>query len=796
MRRRSRLDWILLATLVPFWALCQLLHLDRQLDERPLARFPVYVAPAASATGYPTVLGLWPEVADRSTLRPGDRLRALGGVDLGGAGRLDVLVQAYETAVEGVVLASVERAGTPLETSLTLLPVPAAWAQGVLSGALGISGVLVLLGGRGSRTARAYAVAALVYSLHFCSLYGGSPAQTRFGVALLVATAALYPPLALRAALLFPEGGRVRSRIARALPWTLVVTGPAVYVWLLGAPSLGLFGFTYASVCYAAVTTSLLAVLARNYGKADARGRRQMRWGVLGFFLGMVPPAAASAAAALAPELRPVYEASLVFEVVIPLFLFVALVRDNLFDIDRLVTLTGAWTLSLLGGIGVLVLLGPPATAWASERTGLEPMTALVVLAIALAAPAPAAARRCRPLLERWLFAERSRREAALRALRSEIGQHDSAAELLRGLCERLVEIVGLESCALFARADGRGFVPIFARGSLVPPGFSAEGRLAALLSDADAPIVAERWRRWVRQGALGGDEAGALESLGAEVLLPLRCGDVLDAVVALGVKASGDLFTPSEVALLDGVAERASARLALFDASTLDRSELELYQQLARYAPGAVAEELRRGEPITPAEREITILFVDIRGYTSFAAQRDAPAIFRVVNAYTRAVSQIVREHGGAVVEFHGDGLMATFGAPVALAGKERLAVEAAREIVKRLEEGDLAEGAPLSCGVGIATGTAYVGDIQAADRRIWAAIGNTTNLAARLEGLTRTLPAAIVIDELTHQRCGETVADFRPRDDVRLKGRDGLFRVWLHAVREEAIEATPRAA
>ena len=54
----------MLATLVPFWALCQLLHLDRQLDERPLARFPAYVAPAASAAAHPTVLALWPEVAD------------------------------------------------------------------------------------------------------------------------------------------------------------------------------------------------------------------------------------------------------------------------------------------------------------------------------------------------------------------------------------------------------------------------------------------------------------------------------------------------------------------------------------------------------------------------------------------------------------------------------------------------------------------------------------------------------------------------------------------------------------
>jgi class 3 adenylate cyclase len=392
--------------------------------------------------------------------------------------------------------------------------------------------------------------------------------------------------------------------------------------------------------------------------------------------------------------------------------------------------------------------------------------------------------RRLRPIVERWLFPERSRREAALRSLRNELGAYESAGDLLRGLSERLVDIVGLDVCALLAR-EARGFVPIFARGALVPPGFASEGRLAALLASASAPVVAEQWRRWVRQGAIGRDEAAALESLGAEVLLTLRRGDALDAVLALGVKTSGDLFTPSEVALLDGVAERASARLALFEASKLEGDELELYQQLARYAPGAVAEELRRGEPLTPAEREVSILFVDIRGYTSFAAQRDAPEIFRVVNAYTRAVSQIVREHGGAVVEFHGDGLMATFGAPVALSDKEHFAVEAGRAIVKRIEEGDLADGTPLRCGVGIATGSAFVGDIQSVDRRIWAAIGNTTNLAARLEALTRTLPAAIVIDDLTYQRCGETVADFRPRDDVRLKGREGVFRVWFQPLR-----------
>jgi len=82
--------------------------------------------------------------------------------------------------------------------------------------------------------------------------------------------------------------------------------------------------------------------------------------------------------------------------------------------------------------------------------------------------------------------------------------------------------------------------------------------------------------------------------------------------------------------------------------------------------------------------------------------------------------------------------------------------------------------EGAtPLSVGVGIATGSAFVGNIQAADRMIWSAIGNTTNLAARLQSLTRDLDAALVIDRETWERARAAAADFEKRSEVSIRGR-----------------------
>jgi len=117
-------------------------------------------------------------------------------------------------------------------------------------------------------------------------------------------------------------------------------------------------------------------------------------------------------------------------------------------------------------------------------------------------------------------------------------------------------------------------------------------------------------------------------------------------------------------------------------------------------------------------------------------------------------------------------------FGAPQELAQKELAAVEAGLEIVESMREID-SEGATLAVGVGIATGDAFVGNIQAADRMIWSAIGDSVNLAARLEALTRELDAAIVIDDNTWREAKERAHRFQKREGVRIRGRSDALTI-----------------
>ena len=82
---------------------------------------------------------------------------------------------------------------------------------------------------------------------------------------------------------------------------------------------------------------------------------------------------------------------------------------------------------------------------------------------------------------------------------------------------------------------------------------------------------------------------------------------------------------------------------------------------------------------------------------------------------------------------------------------------------------------------GVGVATGSAFVGSIQASDRMIWTALGNTTNLAARLQGLTRDLDTGMVIDLATQRGAGDVASDFERREQMVIRGRAEREDVYL---------------
>jgi class 3 adenylate cyclase len=763
------------------------------------------VAGASSADGYPTVRSVGQENylghnwALASGLRPGDRLIRLGDANLRGVGMIGFYARAAEQAgPDHWVKVVVERDGDTRtgEWPLANLPGPPWWVALIgLPLGLGIP-LLVFLRAPDSRPARLFFFATLLGQLHGMGFAGADHrlAYVWLGILYLSVPVSLY--LVARFVQTLPDepgipraGDRVVAVLLAAalLPILSSLSFGTPLPWFVGARALSVFW----------VVGGLLAIArtAINYRRATPIGRRRVKWLLLGIYSFAVCIGVARAATLWNPFLYWLPPWASLAGILVPLGLLVSVLRFDLFDIDRLFSRTLAVTAA---GVALLAagLFGLPQAANAlADVTGISPGATSAALAAALAVAVVPAQHVLRPRIERALFAARHAIDTGVERLLGELEQGESAERLVSLAAERLDAMFHARSCSAYLRPSAATFVPVFARGVERAPAYDAEGPLAAAL----------RGRREVLAGAAAGHVTAdardpflraALEAVGAAILVPLHCGDDFAGWIGLGARASGDVYTPTDRALLAAVGSKLSSRLAqLADRAALAESR-ELQGRLRAYVPGAVAEQVEAGADLGGREQEVTVLFVDVRGYSGFAQGRAVGEVFSAISRYTELVTSIVREAGGAVVEFNGDGMMAVFGAPALLADKAARALRAAREIAQRVGAATGEGGEPLSVGVGIATGSAYVGSIRAADRSIWTALGETTNLAARLQALTRELDAAIAIDEATQRLAGAGATQgFARRPDVAIRGREGSENLYCLPRASGAAEIPPPA-
>ncbi len=190
------------------------------------------------------------------------------------------------------------------------------------------------------------------------------------------------------------------------------------------------------------------------------------------------------------------------------------------------------------------------------------------------------------------------------------------------------------------------------------------------------------------------------------------------------------------------------------------------------------LVEQGRTPESMSGQASEITVLFSDIRGFTTLSETHSPEEIVRLLNRYFSRQVEVVFRHGGTLDKFIGDAIMAFWGAPVPDARHAEHAVAAALEMQQVLEDfkrelgaeaGDIA--AVFDVGIGINTGRAVVGFIGARQKLDYTAIGDTVNTASRIEGLTKGVARILVSAETA--RAAADAFDFVPRGAYKVKGR-----------------------
>lgn len=241
-------------------------------------------------------------------------------------------------------------------------------------------------------------------------------------------------------------------------------------------------------------------------------------------------------------------------------------------------------------------------------------------------------------------------------------------------------------------------------------------------------------------------------------------------------------------VAIMLGVKSRRASQLLIRQANlAAERANL------SRYLPPSMVDELaHRNEPMGGVRsQEVAVLFADIVGFTRYAESHTPDDVIALLRDFHAVLEEVVFSHGGTLDKYMGDGLMASFGTPNASPHDAANAIAAAfamQEGIARLNTERAAAGLePIRLSVGVHYGPVIMGDIGNARRMEFAMLGDTVNVASRLEAATRSLDCGTIVS----QAAVEAVVDISVREGVRrkmrphqglmLRGRSEGADVWV---------------
>jgi adenylate cyclase len=310
-------------------------------------------------------------------------------------------------------------------------------------------------------------------------------------------------------------------------------------------------------------------------------------------------------------------------------------------------------------------------------------------------------------------------------------------------------------------------------------------GFLAALLAVLGARLARWRWER--RRGVLRMTyPSGRVVQIvrGVSVLEASRMAGIPHASVCGGrgrcstcrikIEGAKEEIPPAaseEVKVLRRVGAAPDVRLACQLRPHGDLRVTPLLPATAQARDG-----FRRPGYLQGAEREIAIMFADLRSFTQLSEQKLPYDLVFLLNRYFAEMGHAVEAAGGRIDKFIGDGVMALFGLDTGVEAGCREALAAARDMAERMDSlnralvHDISE--PLRIGIGIHTGPAIVGEMGYGTAVSITAVGDSVNTASRIESLTKTYTCQLVISEAVMLRAGIDLAD-APRHEIEIRGR-----------------------
>jgi adenylate cyclase len=274
------------------------------------------------------------------------------------------------------------------------------------------------------------------------------------------------------------------------------------------------------------------------------------------------------------------------------------------------------------------------------------------------------------------------------------------------------------------------------------------------------------------------------MQGIRSTMTVPLLHHDELLGIMHLDSMIATNAFTEKDLQIFGGIASQAAVAIHNSQLARKIEHEAKTRAQFQRLLSPNLVDQVVQGKLQLEkggALSEITMLFSDIRGFTSMSESRAPQDIVRMLNEYFELMVDVIFHFEGTLDKFVGDEVIALFGAPVAMEHAERKAVQCALEMMRVLAEFNrtrLAEGQDeIKIGIGINTGTVVTGAIGSSRALQYTAIGDAVNTTARLCSVA--LPGQIILSDATFRKVQMDVAAV-PLPPVRVKGKADELRIF----------------
>jgi adenylate cyclase len=278
---------------------------------------------------------------------------------------------------------------------------------------------------------------------------------------------------------------------------------------------------------------------------------------------------------------------------------------------------------------------------------------------------------------------------------------------------------------------------------------------------------------------------------LGAGLILPLAIADYTAFLHGWWLNFTVPAMTLTGNVLL----------VSLYRVLVEEKEKRKLRSEFAQYlSPEVIRRLMVDPGLVDPKKTDITVMFSDIRGFTTISEKLDAQELALFLNQYLSDMTRIVFKNNGTLDKYIGDAVMAFWGAPYEEPGHETKACRGALDMMKRVRELQKqweAEGKPkLDIGIGLNTGVASVGRMGSELRRGYTALGDAVNLSSRLEGLNKDYGTHIIVNETTYRAAKNDGFVFRELDVIRVKGKLQPVTIYQLMGRQEDFASNGLAA